>query len=51
MLLAQQFHDFLIRAGSSRTAKTSLASLADAASITKATAPAKSRDAGDHDGA
>ena len=31
MLLVQQFHDFLIRAGSSRTAKTSLASLADAA--------------------
>ena len=31
MLLAQQFHDFLIRAGSSRTPKTSLASLADAA--------------------
>ena len=30
MLLVQQFHDFLIRAGSSRTAKKSLASLADA---------------------
>ena len=30
MLLAQQFHDFLIRAGSSRTVKKSLASLADA---------------------
>ena len=31
MLLVQQFHDFLIRAGSSRTAKKGLASLADAA--------------------
>ena len=31
MLLAQQFHDFLIRAGASRTVKKNLASLADAA--------------------
>ena len=31
MLLVQQFHDFLIPAGSSRTVKKSLASLADAA--------------------
>ena len=31
MLLVQQFHDFLIRAGSSRTVKKSLASVADAA--------------------
>ena len=31
MLLAQQINDFLIRAGSSRTVKKSLASLADAA--------------------
>ena len=50
MLLAQQFHDFLIPAGSSRTVKKNLASLADAAKH-QAQAPAKSRDAGDHDGA
>ena len=31
MLHAQQFHDFLIRAGSSRTVKKNLASLPDAA--------------------
>ena len=30
MLLVQQFHDFLIPVGSSRTVKKSLASLADA---------------------
>ena len=50
MLLVQQFHDFLIRAGSSRTAKTSLASLADAEASRRLRA-GKIRDAGDHDGA
>ncbi len=51
MLLAQQINDFLIPAGSSRTVKKSLASLADAAKHQAGYAPAKSRDAGDHDGA
>ena len=51
MLLAQQFHDFLIRAGSSRTVKKSLASLADAAKHRARLRAGKIRHAGDHDGA
>ena len=49
MLLVQQFHDIHIRLGSSRTAKTSLASLADAEASRRLTG--KIRDAGDHVGA
>ena len=60
MLLTQQFrarsgcqelgiHHFHIHAGSSWTAKTSLASLADAEASRRLTG--KIRDAGDHDGA
>jgi len=51
MLLAQQFHDFLIRAGSSRTVKKNLASVADAAKHQARLCPGKIRGAGDHDGA
>jgi hypothetical protein len=46
MLLVQQFHDFHIRAGSSRTAKTSLAD----AKASQRLGAGKIRDAGDHDG-
>jgi hypothetical protein len=51
MLLVQQFHDFHIRAGLSRAAKTSLASLADAAKHQARLRADKIRDAGDHDSA
>ena len=50
MLLVQQFHDFLIRTGSSRTVKKNLASVADAAKHQHGYA-GTIRDAGDHDGA
>ena len=50
MLLVQEFHDFLIRAGSSRTVKKSLASLADA-EASRRLGTGKIRGAGDHDGA
>ena len=42
MLLAQQFHDFLIPAGSTRTVTKSLASLPMPQSIRHGYAPAKS---------
>ena len=51
MLLVQQFHDFLIPAGSSRRVKKSLASLADAPKHQARLRAGKIREAGDHDGA
>jgi hypothetical protein len=50
MLLVRQFHDFHIHAGSSWTAKTSVASLADAEASRRLSA-GKIKDASDHDGA
>ena len=51
MLLVQQFHDFLIPAGLSRTVTKSLPLLADATKHRARLCAGRIRNAGDHDGA